>query len=199
MKNRSLVLFSLPLLLAACTDSTNQQASSEESRPSALTEQAKVWTQETKKLGETAWQSTKDVASDAAVKSREYYESAKDATARAVDATTQTASEIYHTAREKGGEVLEAGKEGAVEAYEATRETAAEAYEATKQTATEIYDSTKQQTGELIQSAAGESGTQIIEPEQQAPAMPDVTGNAATQEATGPMDQATQTLPKPGY
>lgn len=199
MKICKLALISLPLMMGACTDSSNQQTSSESGKESALKEQTKVWTEETKKLGETAWQSTKDAANDAAVKSKEYYESAKDATARAVDTTAQTTSEIYQSAKEKGSEVLEAGKEGAVEAYETTRETAAEAYEATKQTVTEAYDSTKQQTGELIQGAADENSTQIIEQGHETPAMPDVTGNAATQEATGAMDQATQALPKPAY
>ena len=94
--------------------------------------------------------------------------------------------------------MLEAGKEGQSR-HTGHQGICCRGLWATKQTATEVYDSTKQQTGELIQGAASGNSTQIVPTGAGAPCHADVTGNAATQEATGPMDQATQTLPKPGY
>lgn len=199
MKICKLLLLSLPLMLGACTDSSNQQTSAESGKESALKEQAKVWTEETRKLGETAWQSTKDAANDAAVKSKDYYESAKEATARAVDATTQTTTEIYESAKEKSSEVLEATKETAASAYETTLDTAADAYEASRQTATDVYDSTKEKTDELIQRSTDEGGAEIVKNSNEAQPTPTLDGDAVTPGTTEALEQATQAMPKPGY
>ena len=136
------------------------------------------------KLGETAWQSTKDVASDAAVKQRNIA-SAKDATARAVDATTQTTSRSTPRQEKRWQEVLEAGKEGAVEACRATRESTAEAYEATKQTATE--DLRQHQTADRrVDSGRGRREQHADHRTgQQAPAMPDATEMRPRRKPTG--------------
>ena len=61
MKAYLIALASLPLLLAACSESDN---GAEKGKESALKEQAKVWTEETKKLGEIALQSAKESAAE---------------------------------------------------------------------------------------------------------------------------------------
>ena len=54
MKLYKIALLSLPLVLGACSDSGTESIA-EAKKESALKEQAKVWTEETKKLGDTAW------------------------------------------------------------------------------------------------------------------------------------------------
>ena len=142
MKLYKITLLSLPLLLGACTESSNEQAATDTEKQSALKEQAKVWTEETKKLGDTAWQSTKEAAGEAADKSKEMYESAKESTAEAYEATKEKTADLYESAKEKS-----------VDAYEATKETTSEAYEATKETTSEAYEATKETTAEELNAA----------------------------------------------
>lgn len=139
MKFHKIAFLTLPLLVAACSESTDQQATTSADKSteaagseSPLTEQAKTWTDETKKLGQAAWDSTKDAASDAADKSKEYYETAKDKTAEMVESTKDKTSEMYQSAKDKGGEVMTATKDKAGEIYDASKEKATELYNAGK-------------------------------------------------------------------
>ena len=102
MKIYQIALVSLlPLLIGACSDTDKE----------ALKEQAKAVAEETKKLGDAAWESTKNAADEAAEKSKEVYEASKEATADAYEATKDKSAELYGEAKEATGEAYEATKE----------------------------------------------------------------------------------------
>ena len=56
MKILKILLLSLPLWLSGCSEPPTEQAADDAGAGSELKEQAKAWTEQTKKLGETAWQ-----------------------------------------------------------------------------------------------------------------------------------------------
>lgn len=133
MKKLALTALSLPLLLAACSESVDSQKTQQtatapapsakaiESEPqvaSDLSQEAKAWSEQTKKLGSAAWESTKEVASDVADDSKQAWESTKDVAAdvaddgkEAWDTTKQTTGEVYDNAVRKGSELYESAKE----------------------------------------------------------------------------------------
>lgn len=143
MKSIKIVLLSLPLVFAGCSESTEQTptASAETPAPATpeaapkpdLKAQAKTWTEETKKLGQSAWETTKDTAGDVADKSKTYYENAKDKAADVVSATRDKSAEIYQSAKEKGGDMLETAKEKGGDIVTSTKEKAGELYDAGKE------------------------------------------------------------------
>lgn len=156
-----IALASLPLLLlGACSDSGDQQAAPESKHDSALTEQAKTWTEETKKLGETALQASGEAADSAAETGKEYYEAARDKT-----------SEAYESAKETTRDAYEATKDTAAEVYESARQTTIETYEATKQTTGELYEQAKEKGVEILDGSGAEPPTQapVAQPEEVAP------------------------------
>lgn len=131
------MLVSLPLVMGGCTDSTPDRPAEQ----SPLKEQTRVWTQETKKLGETAWQSAREAANSAAEKSKDYYESAKGTASEAYDSTKEAGMSAYRSAGEATGDAYDATKEATMEAYDAAREKSIELYEATRKQVDGINDS----------------------------------------------------------
>ena len=83
MNTHKIAFIGLSLLVAACSDSGTESKpaptaqDADTAKESTLTEQTKTWTEETKKLGAAAWDSTKEAAEKAADKTQEYYEAAK--------------------------------------------------------------------------------------------------------------------------
>ncbi len=134
-----------PLMLTACSQESadTEQAATPEKPASPLAEQANTWTEETKKLGETAWDATKETATEVAEGTKAGYNALKEDASQMIDDAGQASADIYETAKEKGSETVEA-----------TKETVGDAYESTKETATELYDAAKEKGGELMQDEA---------------------------------------------
>lgn len=142
MKKTALTMLTCaPLMLTACSQESadTEQAAS----PSPLAEQANTWTEETKKLGETAWDTTKETATEVSEGTKAGYNAMKQDASQMIDDAGQASADIYEAAKETGSEVVDA-----------TTETVGDAYESTKESATELYDAAKEQGGELMQEEA---------------------------------------------
>lgn len=139
------VLTCAPLMLTACSQESadTEQAATAEKPASPLAEQANTWTEETKKLGETAWDATKETAAEVAEETEAGYNALKEDAGQMIDDAGQAGSDIYEAAKETGSEVIDA-----------TTETVGDAYESTKESANELYDAAKEQGGELMQEEA---------------------------------------------
>ena len=120
MKRSLILLATVPLLLAACSDKQEAPAESDAAAPpaevaengdSALGDEAKAWTDQTKKLGSAAWDSTKKAASDAAEAGGEMLEGAQESAGDALDAAQQKAGEVYDAAKTEGSELLQKGSD----------------------------------------------------------------------------------------
>ena len=69
----------------------------------SLSQEAGKWVQQTKKLGATAWEATKEGTGKA-------WEATKKGTGKAWRATKETAGDLYDSGKKKAGKVYEAVK-----------------------------------------------------------------------------------------
>ncbi len=152
MKSCYLPVVVLALSLSACSDSADSgkragtasnpaitavSATGQKTAPpeSKLRKEAREWTQQTKELGEAAWESTKE-ATGAMV------EKGKETTAPLVDKS----KDYYQTAKEKSAEVYEQAKEKSADVYEQAKEKSAEYYEQAKEMGKDAHENPKQDT-----------------------------------------------------
>ncbi len=92
-----------------------QQADLEaKTEDASVTDEATKWVDQTKKLGEAAWDASKKAAGEAGT------------------ATKKTAGEVYDATKEKSSAAWKATKEAAGNIYDTTKEEAAKAYESVK-------------------------------------------------------------------
>ena len=146
MRKTILTLSTLALLLSACGDSGNGeqaatgpavtpapaqptpdgQSAAATSGDSSLSREAAAWTEQTRKLGDSAWEATKESAADVATGTQEYldsttravdeaYEDAKQATSEAWDATREATGEVYEDAKQESSELYESAREKGIE------------------------------------------------------------------------------------
>lgn len=148
-----LTVLTLPLLLSACGDSSNDdQAGNDNAAPatvtpapaaaklepsvaaevteakteSGLATDAKQWTEQTKKLGASAWESTKEAASNAAENSGELLDKTKKAVGDSYEAAKEKTGDVYDSVKDQGSELLESAKDKGSELYESAKEKGAE-------------------------------------------------------------------------
>lgn len=140
-KHISLILFvtGLVAVLSGCSESSNDQATTEQAKTAAATQEivadsamaqpetshtdalsdaTSKWKEQTKELGAAAWESTKEVAADAAETGKEYYGVAKEKTADAYEVTKEKSAELLEITKEKATDAYESAKKGTQEAWE---------------------------------------------------------------------------------
>ncbi len=97
--------------IAPTVQPSNPPAKTAESN---MANEATKWVDQTKKLGETAWDASKKAAG------------------KATTATKKTAGDVYDATKEKSSTVWQATKKAAGNIYDTTKEEAAKAYESVK-------------------------------------------------------------------
>lgn len=146
MKKYLVTIIALPLLLSACGDASNDEATSQavgsakddvqpaqskvaDSSPeneNSLGDEAKAWAEQTKKLGASAWESTKKAASDVAADGEGLLDKTKEAVGDTYEATKEKTGEVYDSVKEQGGELLESAKDKGSKLYESAKEKGSE-------------------------------------------------------------------------
>ncbi|MCP3671980.1 MAG: hypothetical protein GY814_16420 [Gammaproteobacteria bacterium] len=96
------------------TPSVQQVIPLTKTEDASVTGEATKWVDQTKKLGEAAWDASKKAAGEAGT------------------ATKKTAGEVYDATKEKSSAAWKATKEAAGNIYDTTKEEAAKAYESVK-------------------------------------------------------------------
>ncbi|MET0092595.1 MAG: hypothetical protein ABW120_03610 [Sedimenticola sp.] len=143
MKRLHTIFLAVPLLLLGCEEPSKAQQNAVETEKPATVEAPAGNTpapvvekssesdlvNKAKTMGQSAWESTKEITGDVVDKSKEYG-----------SAVADKSKEIYEAGKEKGGDMGQSVSESSKELWSATKEKSKEYYDAAKEKGQALYD-----------------------------------------------------------
>ena len=95
-------------------------------KPATLQDEASAWTEQTKRLGATAWDATKEATGQIGEDSKALLEKTQNAAGDALESAREKSGELVDSVKNKSQELLESAKQKSSELYESTKKKGAE-------------------------------------------------------------------------